>query len=271
MSLLDRAQNATPIVTHPAPRTRIDTAVILAAGEGSRLRLNGDPTPKPLQELLGLTLVERAIRCSRAVGVSRFLVVVGYEADALADALQRVDRKLGVEIETVLNPRWREGNGTSALAAEPYLAADEPFFLMMCDHIFPRAFLQRLAEQDDGASCLLVIDRDVEAVSDLGEATKVELEGGHVRRIGKQIAPFDAVDTGVFLCRSALFDALREASASGEYTIGGAVELLARRGEVSWVPAGGLFWQDIDTPEDLDFARSRLLAERAAVPGVLTS
>jgi choline kinase len=161
MSLHDRAQNATPIVTHPAPRTRIETAVILAAGKGSRLRLNGDPTPKPLQELLGLTLVERAIRCSREAGVSRFLVVVGYEADAVADALHRVARELAVEIETVLNPRWREGNGTSALAAEPYLAADEPFFLMMCDHIFPRTFLERLAEQDLGVSCLVVIDRDV--------------------------------------------------------------------------------------------------------------
>ena len=244
-------------------------AVILAAGKGSRLRQGSDAPPKPLTPLLGSTLVERAVRSCRSAGVTDFVVVVGFRSDLIAPYLHTLGLELSVRLRVVENHRWELGNGTSALAAEPYV--NGAFFVLMADHIFAPEFLERLVERDDGRrACALVVDRDLEEVRDVPEATKVRLSSGRVSAIGKQLTRFDAVDTGVFLCRSALFDALREASASGEHTFGGAVELLARRGEVSWAPAGGLFWQDIDTPKDLDFARSRLLAERATSPSLLS-
>ncbi len=242
---------------------RRPTAVILAAGAGTRLRRGTDGPPKPLTELLGLTLVERAIRSCCAAGVEDFVVVVGYRGDELAPYLRSLGQDLGVRLRVAESRDWELGNGASALACEPHVA--NAFFVIMSDHVFAPQFLDHLLERDDGRrACVLVVDHDLENIRDLPEATKVRLSNGRITAIGKQLTSFDAVDTGVFLCQPALFDALREAADRGRHTFGDAVQLLAARGEVSWAPAAGLFWQDIDTPEDLDFARSQMLADGLA-------
>lgn len=243
----------------PEPeRTTVERAVILAAGAGSRLRLDGSPAPKPLVSLFGRTLIERAVLRSRRAGVRRFVVVVGHEGERLQPVLEGLADRLDVNIEAVENPHWRAGNGLSALAAAPLFEHDEPFFLMMCDHVFPTAFFDRLAAQDSGASCTVVAERNLDAVSDLEEAMKLVTAGDRVRRIGKDLASYDAVDTGVFLCRPGLFDALREAQAAGDDALCAGVQRLAARGDARWVDSAGLFWQDIDTPEDLARARTGL-------------
>jgi len=218
--------------------------------------------------LLGLTLVERTISSCRAGGVEEFVVVVGYGTEQMAPYLRSLRLKLGVRLQVVESSHWELGNGASALASEPYV--DGPFFLLMSDHIFAPQFLQRLLDRDDGRRAgALVVDEDLERIRGVHEATKVRRANGDISAIGKQLTRFDAVDTGVFLFRPALFYALREAAGAGEHTLGAAVQLLASRGEVSWAPAAGLFWQDIDTPEDLEFARSHLLANQPRAPGVL--
>ncbi len=65
-------------------------AVILAAGEGSRLARQGDSTPKPALSLLGLSLAERTITSCTAVGVQRFLVVLGHAADQVQAHYQAI-------------------------------------------------------------------------------------------------------------------------------------------------------------------------------------
>ena len=243
------------------------SAVILAAGAGSRLRRGDDAPPKPLTRLLGSTLVERTIASCCAVGVDDFVVVVGHRREELAPYLRSLGRELGVSLRVVQSPRWRLGNGASALASEPYV--DGAFFLLMSDHVFSPAFLRGLLARDDGRTpCTLVVDPEIENVRDVHEATKVRLSDGRISAISKQLSSFDAVDTGVFLCRPPLFGALREAATAGEHLLGAAVQLLAARGEVRWASSGGLFWQDIDTPEDLAFARSRLLADGVVSSGV---
>ena len=240
------------------PLTGPPAAVILAAGAGSRLRQHEDDPPKPLTELLGLTLIERAILSCREVGVTDFVVVVGYRSHELFPFIRGLEEAHGVRITAIANPRWELGNGTSVLASEARI--DGPFFLLMSDHVFQPGFLQRLLDGDDGYRALsLVVDHDHEQVHDVFEATKVRLAGDDIAAIGKQLRQFDAVDTGVFLCRPALYDALREAEAAGDYTLSGAVRLLAQRGEATTVKAAGLFWQDVDTPEDLGIAREGLL------------
>lgn len=243
--------------TSPA-HTAVESAVILAAGAGSRLRFEGAPAPKPLVPLFGRTLIERAVLRSRRAGVRRFVVVIGHEADRVRPVLDGLADRLDVSIEAVENPRWHAGNGLSALAAAPLLEDGEPFFLMMCDHVFPTMFFERLAVHDSGAVCTVVAERHLEAVSDLAEAMKLVTEGELVRRIGKNLTAYDAVDTGVFLCRPELFEALREAQATGDDALCAGVQRLAAQGEARWVDSAGLFWQDIDTPEDLARARRGL-------------
>lgn len=231
-------------------------AVILAAGEGSRL-CRGDDPPKPLMKLMGSTLLERSIRTAQTAGVEEIVVVVGCRGDEVAGHARSIARRAGLRLRVAESRAWRLGNGASMLASESHV--DGRFFVLMADHVYPQEFLRRLVADDDGRRAVaLVVDRDVDTVPDLAEATKVRLAGRRITAIGKELTSFDGADTGVFLCRSALFDALREAAAQGRHTLGDAVQLLAARGAASSSPADGLLWQDVDTPEDLAFARRRL-------------
>lgn len=235
------------------------TAVILAAGQGSRLLRGINDPPKPLTELLGLTLVERAIRSCRVAGVDDFVVAVGYRGEELAPYLRTLGLDLGVNLRVAESRNWQLGNGASALACEPYVK--DTFFVIMSDHVFAPQFLDNLIDSyDERYSCSVVVDLDLENVRDLHEATKVQIEGAAITEIGKELTNFDAVDTGVFLSNPALFDALREAAVQEKHAFGDAIQLLASQGEVSWAPTAGMYWQDIDTPEDLAFARSNMLA-----------
>ncbi|MCK4461865.1 MAG: NTP transferase domain-containing protein, partial [candidate division Zixibacteria bacterium] len=131
----------------------VPPAVILAAGEGHRLNGVNGGIPKPLTPVLGLTLLERAILSCKEVGVLEFYVVVGYHAHIIIPYLSALEQKLSVLIKPVENPNWREGNGSSALSAAPYI--NRPFFLLMCDHLFDPAILRLLlAAGKNTSDCL---------------------------------------------------------------------------------------------------------------------
>ena len=248
---------AAPGASRTIERT-VPPAVILAAGSGSRLRTNGHAPPKPLTELLGRSLIERSLLTCRAAGVRDVVVVVGYRADDVVRHLREIEPGCGVRVRIAHSDRWWLGNGTSALAAEPYVG--HRFFLLMADHLFAAEFLSALLGLDDPSrSCALVVDGDLAFVPDLAEATKVRRLGERIAAIGKDLPVYDGVDTGVFLCRAPIFGALREAAARGDHSFSGAVEQLSARGAVGWVASDGRYWQDVDTPLDLAVARTYLL------------
>jgi CDP-L-myo-inositol myo-inositolphosphotransferase len=233
----------------------VPPALILAAGEGHRL--NGG-SPKPLTPVLGLTLLERAILSCKEVGVLEFYVVIGYHANEMIPYLQVLEQRLSVLIKPVENPNWKEGNGSSALSAAPYI--NRPFLLLMCDHLFDPAILRLLlAAEKNTTDCLLAVDRHTERVFDLDDATKVQLDGNVITGIGKEKASYDAVDTGLFLCQPSLFDALEVARDRGQHSLSaGFVKLIGRR-EFRAVTIGNRFWFDVDTQKSLGSAKRALL------------
>ncbi len=238
---------------------KILPAVILAAGEGSRLReLNGE-TPKPLTPLLGITLLERAILSCRSIGIREFYVVVGDHEERMTRSVEKLGQRFGVSIRAVPNPDWREGNGTSALASSAYVNGS--FLLLMCDHLFDPLILHRLIQLKDGSkSCLLAVDRRTDQIFDLDDATKVRLDGNAITAIGKGISPFDGVDTGLFLCHPDLFDSLQKARREGDGSLTGGVQRLIGNGKIQAVEIGNQFWSDVDTPKSLSHAKRNLLA-----------
>lgn len=251
---------------YAVPRPRVRQAVILAAGAGSRLRADMGADPKPLTEVAGISLLERSVTAFRAAGVTEFVVVVGHHRERLLPELARLRVRDGVRITPAISVQWKLGNGASVLAAESHV--DQPFYLAMADHIFEPTALERLAASDDGCRpCTVVVDRAVDRIPDLWEATKVQLDGESVTAIGKDLSAYDAVDTGVFLCRSGLFDALRSACDDGQHSLSDAVRRLAAVGEAYAVDGTGLEWFDIDTVDDFERAEAAL-ALRALRPGI---
>jgi 1L-myo-inositol 1-phosphate cytidylyltransferase len=243
----------------PQPDAEISQAVILAAGQGQRLREgNANSALKPLTPVLGVSLLERAVRSCQAAGISECYVVVGYGKEQIGPYVAELAARYDTHLHTVDNPCWPEGNGTSALVVEPYIHG--PFLLLMCDHIFDVAILLKLMTASRRTdACLLAVDRRIAQIFDREDATKVRLDGRLITAIGKDLTCFDAIDTGLFLCRAALFEALARARVQGDGSLSGGIRQLIASAMIQAMPIGDRFWLDIDTPESLAYAECSLL------------
>ena len=240
---------------HPAR-----VAVILAAGRGERLRPYDGTRPKPLIDLLGVSLAERVVRgLLAAAPIEKVVVSLGYEADRVRTHFESVGRRCGVSMEFVTVADWQLGNGASALAAEP-ATKTESFLLTMSDHVFtPDLVLGLIAEPPCPGGIKLAVDRDRGAIFDLADVTRVQLSGERITAIGKGLASWDAADTGVFYCSAGLYEGLRQAAAKGEHGLSGAVATLAASGRASGVDVTGCWWKDVDSPAALRDAEEHLL------------
>jgi choline kinase len=237
-------------------------AVILAAGNGDRFRTESGHS-KLLTPVMGTPLLIRTLRSAREAGITRAHVVLGYDAGsvkALAEAAAPADLSLHFHH----NPEWHQENGLSVLAARTCFG-DRPFALMMGDHIFEARVLRHLLgirRRRDEA--LLAIDRQAHDADTAAEATKVRIVDGRVVAIDKTLHPYDALDTGLFVCQPSLFPALDAARADGDSTLSGGIRRLAARGLVRGIDVGDARWCDVDTLADLSVAEGLL----GLAPGV---
>jgi len=218
---------------------------------------------------MGQSLLQRALRTASEAGFGRAVVITGYHAPEVGAHARAAAARAAIELDVVHCRRWTEGNGASLLAAEAVV--DEGMVVLMVDHLIPAAFLRQLTAAESGdAVGLLLVDGQPARVHDLDEATKVRLNGNRIAAIGKALRVFNAVDTGVFRFDQRVFDALRHEVARGRAEISAAVQRLASRGQMHAVLSDGSFWCDVDTPEDLAYAR-RVLKRRLLVPRRPTS
>lgn len=216
----------------------IDTAILLAAGHGSRLRAAAPS--KPLCPVAGVPLIDRALASLAAAGLARAIVVTGYLAEAIEDHLARRDWPLAVEC--VRTPDWRQPNGVSVLAAAPFVAGEA--LLAMCDHLVEPAIYARMTEAGAGDGLRLAIDRRLgHDWVDPDDVTCVATESGQIVAIGKGLEPHDCYDVGVFAIGRPLFDALAALS-SPSLTEG--VRALAAEGRAEIVECSDLDWIDVD-------------------------
>jgi 1L-myo-inositol 1-phosphate cytidylyltransferase len=226
--------------------------LIIAAGHGSRLR---DVSPsKPLTPVAGMPLIERVIRAAAAGGATRFTVVTGHEAARVEAFLAT----LPFDVTPVRVADWDLPNGHSVLAGAARIHGD--YLLTMADHLFDPSIVTRLIAAPP-AALTLAVDRDLAGpLLDMDDATKVALgDGGAIAAIGKALADFDAIDTGVFRATPALAEAIEAAVTEGKTgSLSDGVQSLAARGEAMTLDVTGLFWLDVDDPPALAKAEARL-------------
>jgi 1L-myo-inositol 1-phosphate cytidylyltransferase len=235
--------------------------LIVAAGMGSRLKAKGNL--KPLVSLAGTPLIERAIEAAHAAGITKTTVVTGYQHRVLEEFLRALSNRRGWTIRTIFNPDFMYANGLSVLKAAPLLSSR--FCLTMCDHLVEPSLYRRLLAQPLGPhEVALAVDRRLaNPFVDLNDVTKVRLAGRNIRDIGKDIAPYNAFDTGVFHANASLFEAIaRSLNDSGDCSISGGMKLLAAEGKAIGVDIGDSQWIDVDCPEMHELA-SNWLASNA--------
>jgi choline kinase len=240
----------------------VHTALILAAGNGDRFR--GDSCrSKLLAPLAGIPLLIRTLRSARQAGIAEAHVVLGYDAERVR-ALALSNGPDGLSLRFHLNPLWQQENGVSVLAAREAME-DRPFALMMGDHLFEPDLLRRLLRRARApGEALLAVDAQEALPAIVVEATKVRMRGQLVTAIGKALDPFDALDTGLFVCDASLFGALVESCEAGDTSLSGGIARLSARGLVRGVDIGDARWCDIDTVADLRIAEGLLAPVRAS-------
>ena len=217
----------------------VSTAIILAAGEGSRLR-SAAPL-KPLCTLGGRSLLAHAISGLAIAGITRAVVVLGYGADEIEAYI--AERSWPVTVQTAYNADYRHPNGTSVLVAEPLVGTEEAL-LVMCDHLVEPALYRHVAQAGASGGARLGVDRRIDSEwIDIEDVTRVRSENDRIVEIGKGISEYDCFDTGVFAIGPIVFDALRRLKSP---SMTEAIRALAQRGSALTVDCGELAWFDVD-------------------------
>ena len=232
----------------------VSQCLILAAGNGSRIASLSGSAPKPLVPLFGAPLLEHIVLSSYSAGIERFVIVVGFRADAIRRWL--ANRPLGdISLTLVENPDYHRANGVSALAAKQEL--QDPFLLLMADHIFEPKTAHALLQQTLGDDeVILGVDYNIDRIFDLEDATKVKVQGNKIVAIGKDLLCYDALDTGMFLCSPTLFQRLELAKRNGNCSLSDGMRQLAQEGKLRAFDVGDGRWQDVDTPAAFAYTES---------------
>ncbi len=199
-------------------------ALIIAAGDGTRLQSFTYQKPKPLIKVFGLSLIERVILTAKKAGIKEFFIVVGYLKEKIKKHLK--DGNLyGVKIQYIENNDWEKGNAISVLKAEKFLK--DNFILMMADHIFDWRILNALIKSSPKGALTLVVDRRHPSPDD----TKVFTEKDLIIDIGKKIKKYTAVDRGIFYCTPEIFKYLKKAIKKGKDELADGIKEAAKENQ----------------------------------------
>ena len=238
--------------------------LVLAAGAGVRLGADTADLPKTLLPVDGdRTILDVVLANFRHAGLDDAVIVTGHAAGRVQERVPELERRHGLHLELVFNPRALEWNNAYSLwCARDALA--EGVLLANGDTVHPAAVEERLLAAR-GPELVIAVDDE----KPLGaEEMKVHLADGRLDRIHKAIDPAtaDGEYIGVTLIEPAaaapLADAL-EATWRRDpslYYEDGFQEFSDRGGAIGIAPVGGLEWVEVDDHADL--ARAREVACR---------
>jgi CDP-L-myo-inositol myo-inositolphosphotransferase len=134
----------------------------------------------------------------------------------------------------------------------------------MVDHLLaPEMIRDVLAEPLPQDEVALAVDYDAENVFDLPDLTKVEVCEERIAAIGKDLATWNAGDTGLFYCSSRLFEGLARAQEQSKFSLTDGIRECAAEGGVRTIDVTGKLWLDVDTPEAFQEATRQIDAAMA--------
>ena len=178
----------------------VNTAVLLAAGNGSRLQPATHALPKCLTEVNGVPILEQQVRCLHRWSFQRLVVVVGHLDGQIREFLARMET--GLTIDYVVNPRYRTTNNIYSL----WLAQEqivEPFLLLECDLFFKEGALWNMLEPNKVAVSNVRpwMKGTTVSVNDEGRITSF--------RVGQQAAAYDFKTVNIYSFSMATWNAIK--------------------------------------------------------------
>jgi choline kinase len=232
-------------------------AVIIAAGQSSRLWPQTDKTPKTLLPFKKNTILGTVIKRLKKSGVNKIFLVVGYKDNLIRTHIKE-NPPTDVKIKLIVNPEWQKGNGLSVLCAEKYVGK-KPFILSMCDHVVSVKAIKRVVQHEHKKDNLLLVDRRIDDIFDIDDATKVLVRKKKIVNIDKNLTIYNGIDCGIFRLDYRFFKAMKKRHKNeGLESISAGVGGLIKKGRMRAVyMKNNEKWIDIDTPEAYKFARTK--------------
>jgi choline kinase len=233
-------------------------AIILSAGQGSRLGHMVDDRPKCLIDFNGRTLLDRQLDTLEANGVHEAVVVTGFHDELIEQAI--VNRTGGPRVRTVFNPFYKVADNTGSL----FMARDElqaDCLVWNGDTLVSRELMRRVLENDRTGICVTIDRKDTYDEDDM----KVVEAEGRLKAIGKRL-PLDTVNAesiGLLAFRSGGAEQFREAIDRAIRTPEGTtiwylrvIHHIAQSTDVWTLDINGEEWGEVDFPPDVENARN---------------
>ena len=217
--------------------------VVLAAGQGTRMRPLTDATPKPMLPAAGRPLLEHTLDRAADAGASRFVVVVGYEAEQVRDHFD--DSHRGLDIGYAEQTAQR-GTADAVRAAAPELD-DAPFVVLNGDALYDPESLATLYESGSAVGSYRA-----DNPSNYGVLQLDSDDDTRVTSVVEKPADPDSnlINTGSYVFPAATKDRLDvSTSERGELELTDVLETVCRETTVTAVPFDR--WLDVGRPWEL--------------------
>jgi choline kinase len=236
----------------------MDKAIILSAGQGSRLGHLVDERPKCLIDFGGRSLLDRQLDTLEANGVREAVVVTGFQDDLIEADLER--RTGGPKVRTLYNPFYKVADNLGSLfMARDELAGD--CLVWNGDTLVSDSLMAKVLGNDRAGICVTIDRKEGYDEDDM----KVVVDpDGRLRAIGKRL-PMDRVNgesIGLLAFRSGGAERFREAIEHDIRTPEGTtiwylrvIHHLAETSDVWTFDIEGEEWGEVDFPEDVERAR----------------
>jgi choline kinase len=232
-------------------------AIILSAGQGSRLGHLVDEKPKCLIEFNGRTLLDRQLDALAANGVGEAVVVTGFHDDRVEEALAA--RSGGPRVRTIFNPFYKVADNTGSL----YMAREElsgDCLVWNGDTLVSDALMKRVVDNHRSGICVTIDRKDGYDDDDMKVIAATD---GRLRAIGKRIREgVNAESIGLLAFRASGAEQFREAIERAMRTPEGTtiwylrvIHHLAQNGDVWTFDIKGEEWGEVDFPADVERAQ----------------
>ncbi|MEM0898875.1 MAG: nucleotidyltransferase family protein [Pseudomonadota bacterium] len=236
--------------------SEIDTAMVLAAGFGKRLRPITETTPKPLVEVAGVSLLERTLSKVREAKIPRAVVNVHYLGEQIIDHCATRTERPACDISDESGEILETGGGV--VKALPKLEP-RPFVLLNADTFWidgPEPCLPKMMEIFDAATMdiLLLVCRPEDTT---GHGNTVDFlidDHGRLSRADDKRDPMGVIYAGCAILNPAIFDHAKVEPHSLNVYFDKAIEEKRLFGHV----LKGGHWITVGTPQGLADAEAKL-------------
>jgi len=224
--------------------TKVTTALILGAGDGTRLRPLTLEKPKVMINIWGVPILERLLYNLKMAGITKAIIIVGYKSHVIKDHFG--SKYNGIDIIYREAKNYEDGILTSAVLGKDVV--NERFIFLLGDTIFEVDTIKRALKMRGDLVVGIRNERIDESVGAFVD------NNDRIRKIGmlKEMTQWNRVVTGLAVCEPVFFDSILECVEKTDYDRPSAMQLMVEKGyNVQGFDMTDDAWWENDDHEDL--------------------